>query len=61
MGIQKPAKSSKKPLRKKAMKATKGGISGRISGLAVDPSDPSAGITDGTSNTILFGEKVFKP
>lgn len=60
MGTKKPAKSSK-PLRKKAMKATKGGISGRVSGLAVDPSDPSAGITDGTSNTILLGEKVFKP
>ena len=60
MGNQKSAKSSK-PLRKKAMKATKGGVSGRITGLAVDPSDPSgAGIKDGTSNTILFGE-VVKP
>ena len=59
MGNQKSAKSSK-PLRKKAMKATKGGA-GRITGLAVDPSDPtSAGIKDGTSNTILFGE-VVKP
>jgi len=60
MGIKKSAKSSK-PLRKNAMKTTKGGISGRITGIAVDPSDPTGNtIKDGTSNTILFGE-VVKP
>lgn len=37
------SKKARKPLSRKSMKRAKGGlvVSGRVSGLAVDPSDPS--------------------
>ena len=52
-----PPKKHSKKLSRKSMKSTKGGAAptGRITGIAVDPSDPS--ITDGTSNTIMIAEK----
>ena len=46
------AKKTKKNLGKKAMKKTKGGL---------NFTQPSPGITDGTSNTVLLGEKVLRP
>ena len=48
------AKSKKpaKALGKKAMKKTKGGL---------NFTQPSPSIQDGTSNTILLGEKVLRP
>ncbi|HEX7901142.1 MAG TPA: hypothetical protein VF950_25515 [Planctomycetota bacterium] len=47
-----PPKKAKKPLAKKAMKKTKGGL---------NFTQPSPSITDGTSNTILLAEKVARP